>query len=342
LLCALVPSIERVRFAKNGADVTQAAVRLARYLTGRQHVFVCGYHGMHDFYIGTTSNDGGILASTKVFSHQLPYGDEARWETLFEVYHARVAGVILEVPPFPWGSEAEGAFLRWLERVTKAHGALFILDEVVTGFRTCVGGAQAWYGLHPDLTCLGKGLANGYPLAALGGPAWAMDPLTDGRVFLSTTNGGECVSLAAAKATLEVLRDTHALVDLHRAGQALGDGLQRLAQQDQLPLTVLGHPSRLVLRWEPVPGVATAAELKTVWIAEHARRGILYGGPTFPMACWGDAEVTQLVAVAAEVSTVMREALHRQTVAALLPGAPLRDVFGARYATPVEVSPCTS
>jgi glutamate-1-semialdehyde aminotransferase len=330
LICELVPCAEQVRFVKNGGDATAMAVRLARAVTHRPYVLASGYHGQHSWYIASTDRPAGTLAAEQVYTRQLPWGETSRWQQALRQLQGQVAAVIVEVPPASWRHDQNASFLHSLRRWTSEAGTVFILDEVVTGFRYRLGGAQAYYHVVPDLTCLGKGLANGYPLAAIAGPRALMRRFGQ-EVFCSSTAGGEAVSLAAAKATLLTLRDTEALAVLSAQGQALGQGLADLFTEDQLPVEILGNHARLLIQWQDVPGVATAAALKTLWLQETARRGVLFGGPTFPMTCYTAETVDTILAAAHEAAVVIRVALEHQAVTSALEGPVIEDVFGDRY-----------
>ena len=247
----------------------------------------------------------------------------------------RLAAVIVEVPPAPWGADESGGFLQWVEDLSRQQGVLFVLDEIVTGCRYHLGGAQALYEVRPDLACFSKAMGNGHAVAALVGRQDLMREFGRGHLFFSTTFGGETIGLAAAKATLETLRETDALLQLIARGTALGVGLSRVMQQSVLPATLWGNHARLHIRWETVPGVATAAELKTLWLQESIRRGVLHGpGVIFPMVCYTAHDVEVLVHVAAEVACIIRQALDTDRVHESIEGVAVTDVFDRRY-TPV-------
>jgi len=189
------------------------------------------------------------------------------------------------------------------------------LDEIVTFPRFGLHGAQEVYSVQPDLCTVSKGIANGFPLAALVGTRASMQVLNDGAIFASYTFAGETTALAACQATLEVLETTDALDRLHTAGHQYGDGLQTLLRRHGLPGEVWGHPARLTVKWHASPDIASAEELRTFWIAEHALRQILVGyGVVFPMTCWTDAEVVRLLDTAAEVCRLMSKAIETHTV----------------------------
>ena len=194
-----VPGVEAVRFSKTGADVTSAAVRLARAFTGRDRIVCCGYHGWHDWYIAVTDRSRGVPAAIADLTSTFEYGD---LDSLDQALDGQTACVILEPavfdPPPP-------GFLEGVRERCERNGSLLIFDEMWTGFRLALGGAQERFGVRCDLATFSKALANGMPLSALAGRADVMR-LLDRDVFFFTTFGGEALSLAAAKATLAELK----------------------------------------------------------------------------------------------------------------------------------------
>src|SRR2546426_4552885 len=182
----MVPCAEMVRFGKNGSDATAGAVRLARAFTSRDHVAVCGYHGWQDWYIGSTSRNRGVPQSVRDLTHSFLYNDLDSLRSIFKQWQDRLAAVIMEPMNLV---EPENGFLENLKELTHAHGALLIFDETITGFRFAKGGAQEYFGVTPDLATFGKGMANGYPLAAVAGRAEFMHLMEE--VFFSFTFGGE-------------------------------------------------------------------------------------------------------------------------------------------------------
>jgi len=202
MICDMVPCAEMVRFGKNGSDVTTGAIRLARAYTGRDHIAVCGYHGWHDWYIGVTGRNQGIPQATKDLTHVFQYNDIDSLHRILNARPNQFACVIME----PMNRvHPENDFLHKVKELAHKHGALFILDEVITGFRLAIGGAQEYFGVVPDLATFGKAVANGYPLSVLAGKEEVMRKIND--THYSFTYAGECVSLAAAEATLKKLKE---------------------------------------------------------------------------------------------------------------------------------------
>lgn len=331
LLCEVLPCAEMCRFCRNGTDATNMAIRLARAYTRKQHAVFVGYHGGgSDSYGITTDKAAGILP------HITPYNHQTRWGDLTTVpRHAfdDLALVMVEVPSPPWGTARSEIrmTLETYQAIAHEYGALFVLDEIVSFPRYALGGAQALYGVTPDLCTVSKAIANGLPLAALCGQRQYMERLNVGDIFASYTFSGETTALAAAKAVITTLRDTDALIQLQRYGQRYGDGLQVLFRRYELPVTLLGNYARLAVRWQDVPGVATSQELRTLWLAEQARRGVLAGiGVVFPQCCWGEREVKALLRVADEVCQLIAKALAEHNVQAALPCPVIQDVLAVR------------
>jgi glutamate-1-semialdehyde 2,1-aminomutase/spore coat polysaccharide biosynthesis protein SpsF len=222
-----------VRFGKNGSDATAAAVRIARAFTGRERILVCGYHGWQDWYIGSTTRHLGVPKCVRELTHAVPYGDLAAVEAALVAHKGEVAALVMEpvnvtIPP-------EG-YLSDLKALLHKHGALLVFDEIITGFRVHIGGAQAHFGVTPDLACFGKALGNGMPLSAIAGRADVMALMTE--IFFSGTFGGEALSLAAAKAVLAKMRREPVIAELWRKGQELSDAVEKSAAANGLTAVI--------------------------------------------------------------------------------------------------------
>ena len=219
-LAAIMPWLEKVRFFKSGAEACAAAVRIARAATGRDLVLSCGYHGWLDWCSDAT----GVPAATKALHARLPFNDTERTVAAIRDAGDRLACVIIE-PVVDAAPTAE--WLLALRRETARTGAVLVFDEIKTAFRVALGGATERWGVQPDLTVLGKALANGYPLAAVGGDAALMDRVD--RTWISSTLATEFVSLAAARATVAAMRTHDVPRYLHDTGGRLLAGLHAIA-----------------------------------------------------------------------------------------------------------------
>ena len=221
-LAEQIPWLERVRFLKTGAEAVAAAVRLARVATGRDEVLGCGYHGWLDWCQGAAE---GVPTAVRNLFAELPFNDVAAGRAMIRARAPRLAAVVVE-PVIV--SEPAREWLQMLRVETEHAGAILIFDEIKTAFRVAIGGAVARYEVKPapDLVVLGKALANGFPLAAVGGRADLMNAAS--RTWISSTLATEGVALAAARATLEVFVRDDVCDQLHRVGTRLLHGLHEV------------------------------------------------------------------------------------------------------------------
>jgi len=325
-ICDMVPCAEMVRFGKNGSDATAGAIRLARAFTGRDHVAVCGYHGWQDWYIGSTSRNLGVPKAIQALTHGFAYNDLDSLEMLFREYAGELAAVILE--PMNVAYPAPG-FLEGIRELTERHGALLIFDETITGFRFANGGAQELFGVTPDLATFGKGLANGYPLAALAGRADIMRMLED--VFFSFTMGGETLSLAAAKAVLDKLPRENVVDHLRVQGEKVLTGVAaRIARHDVGDfLSVSGHPAWSFLNIRAA-GEYTVWQVRTLFLQEMFARGVLTLGSHNMSFAHSDDDIAQLLDTYNAVFPILRDAIAGGTLESQLRCDTLQPLFKVR------------
>lgn len=276
-----VPAADMVKFCKDGSDAVSGALKLARAATGRDMVAVCRNHpffAVDDWFIGSTAMPAGIPDTTRSLTVKFDYNDLSSLERLFDEHPDRIAAIVLEAekyaPPAP-------GFFAGLRELCDRHGALFILDEMITGFRWDVGGAQARYGIEPDLSTFGKALANGFSVSALAGKYEFMrlggfDHELERVFLLSTTHGAETHGLAAAIATMQVYRTEPVIETLWSRGERLATGLKTAAASagvaDHVP--ILGPPCCLVFGSRDESG-QPSQPFRTLLMQELIERGIL-------------------------------------------------------------------
>jgi glutamate-1-semialdehyde 2,1-aminomutase len=273
-LIGLIPCAEMVRFGKNGSDVTSAAIRLARAYTGRDRIAVSGYHGWHDWYIGTTARNLGVPKSVQDLSSKFIFNDPDSLEHLFKTDPNGFAAVILE----PTGAcEPEDGFLERVRELCDQYGVVLVFDEIVTGFRVDMGGAQRKYGVTPDLATFGKAMANGMPISTIVGRREIMKLMDD--IFFSGTFGGETLSLAAALATIEKLERINAPEVFKHTGKIIYNAVQSLITDFELNdvLSVSG------VDWWPRIVVGSndknsQIEITTLLRQELIEHGVFMGG----------------------------------------------------------------
>ncbi len=233
----LIPCAEMVKFAKNGSTVTTAAVKLARAYTGRKLIAICEEHpflSYDDWFIATTCVDKGIPGEFKPLVIKFKYNDFEMLKQIFNKYDNKIAAVIMEpvtyVPP-------ENDFLQKVKEICQRNGTIFILDEMITGFRWDLRGAQTYFNIIPDLATFGKAMANGFSVAALVGKREIMDlggicNKGKDRVFLiSTTHGAEMCGLGAFVETLNIYTKLNVIGHLWDFGKKLIDGINSIAKR---------------------------------------------------------------------------------------------------------------
>jgi len=330
----LIPSAEMVKFGVNGSDATTAAVRLARAYTGRDMVAVCQQHpffATDDWFIVTTAMSAGIPAAVRPLTVPFSYNDLASLESLFGTYPGQIAAVVLEPetvdPPAP-------GFFAGLRELCDRHGALLILDEIITGFRWHERGAQFIYAIEPDLCTFGKGMANGFPLSALAGRrevmrlgGYAEDA---DRVFLlSQTAGGQPWALAALLAVIDTYEQEHIVEQLHSIGADLRAGVEEVVAAAGLSdyFQLRGRDCNLVYVARDGEG-SPSQEFRTLVLQEFLEHGIL--APSFVVNAAHDPKaVRQAVDAVAELMPVYRRALE-EGVSAVLRGRPVRPAIRRR------------
>lgn len=321
-----IPCAEQVRFGKNGSDVTSAAVRLARAHTGRERIVACGYHGWHDWYIGTTTRDLGVPHAVKALTTTVPFNDLDALEDVLSRDGDQIAAVIME----PTSKDpAQPGYLEGVRALTERHGVVLVFDEIITGFRVALGGAQAKSGVTPDLACFGKAMGNGMPISAVVGRTDIMKGMEE--IFFSATFGGETLSLAAAIATIDKLERDNVPERLGARGAKLMEGINlELADKGLGDVLAFGGESwwpRLALSNPPVE----AGVLNSLLRQEFVANGLLIGASLNLCLAHDDDGVTaETVAGVGRAAAVVRAALDSADPAAYLRGDKIQPTFAVR------------
>jgi len=329
---ATVPTAEMVKFAKNGSDVTTAAVRLARAVTGRPLVAVCRdqpFFSTDDWFIGTTPMPAGIPDPVTDLTVSFPYGDLAAAEELLRRHDGRVACMILEAATL---HDPPPGYLEGLRDITQRHGCLLVFDEMITGFRWSEAGAQGLYGVTPDLSTFGKALGNGFAVSALAGRRDVMERgglhHSEDRVFLlSTTHGAETHSLAAAMAVLETYVAEGIAARLHALGDRLAAGVRDAAAGMGVAdhVVLRGRASNLVFATLDENG-QPSQDYRTLFLRQLIAGGVL--GPSFVVSsALSEDDIDRTVDVVAQACAVYRKALDAADPSAWLGGRPVKPVF---------------
>jgi glutamate-1-semialdehyde 2,1-aminomutase len=270
LLTSVIPGGELAYLLKTGSDANSAAVRLSRIFTGRKKVIRWGYNGWHDWAAGIPA---GIPEATQADTLLFDYWDLEALENVFERNPAQVACVVI----MPFGDEvAPSGHLQDIRRIAHDYGALFVLDEMRSGFRLSLGGAQQHLGVQADVSTFSKAMANGHPISAVVGRAEILDCFSSTRI--SSTFYADPAAMAAALTTIAILRDTDAIRHLWNIGSAFQEGLQKLVASYDLPAEVVGYPPIPFLRFTHADRAMREYAARE-FVAETTRRGVL------PMPC---------------------------------------------------------
>ena len=328
----LIPSAEMVKFAKNGSDATTAAVKLARAYTGKDIVVRCleqPFFSTNDWFIGDTACDAGIPSAIKCLTKNFRYNDSNSLEKVLKENENNVACVILEAAAT---EDPKPGFLEDVKRITHKYGALLIFDEMISGFRWHPQGAQTYYGVTPDLSTFGKAIGNGFSVSAVVGKREFMQlgglEHDKPRVFLlSTTHGGETHALAAAKATIEVLRDGKIIQNNWMKGQKLIDGFNTLAKEfnigQQIKMQGIAcSPYQVFLNKEGNVDLS----LRTLYLQEMIKEGVL-----IPYIAIADAhnndDIVKTLEATRKAMSILKQAIEQGSTDGLLIGKSVKPVF---------------
>lgn len=357
-LLGMIEGAEMVKFAKDGSSTTTAALKLARAYTGRDMVALCSDHpffSVNDWFIGTTPLDAGIPQAVKDLTVTFRYNDLDSVRDLFKKYPGQIACLMMEPAKY---DDPEDHFLHKVQELCRANGTVFVLDEMITGFRWHNGGGQKYYDIVPDLSTFGKALANGFSTSALLGKREIMQlgglMHDKPRVFLlSTTHGAESHALAAAIATMRTYQTEPVIETLNRQGQRLADGMNRaIGKHDlQKQVEVIGKPCSLVFATRDQQGNASQA-FRTLFLQELIRHGVIAPSLVVNYA-HSDRDIDQTICAIDQSLAVYRKALD-EGVENYLVGRPSQSVYrrfnfpqnglpvGIGNSVPVSVNPVAS
>ena len=314
-MLGVIDGAEMVKFAKNGSDVTTAAVKLARAYTGRDLVAICAdqpFFSTDDWFIGSTETSAGIPRAVIDLTLKFPYNDLTQLRELFDRHPGQIACVLLEAeaitPPAP-------GYLPSVKELCQKEGAVLIFDEMITGFRWHLGGAQKFHGVVPDLSTFGKAMGNGFAIAALTGKRDIMRlgglDHDQPRVFLlSTTHGAETHALAASLETIRIYREQNVVEFLWKQGERLRAGINQAVTRRRIAgqFEVVGRPCNLVYRTKDTAGQPSQA-FRTLFLQELIRGGIL--APSFVVSfSHSDADIDRTVDVVDRALDVYARALE--------------------------------
>lgn len=326
----VITGAEMVKFAKNGSDVTTAAVKLARAYTGRDIVATCADHpffSVDDWFIGGTETNAGIPQAIRDLTVSFRYNSIESVRELFLKHPGRIACLMMEAAT---SEEPQDGFPGAVKQICEENGSVFVLDEMITGFRWHLGGAQSSYGVVPHLSTFGKGMGNGFAIAALAGKREIMrlgglDHSSERVFLLSTTHGAETHALAAARETLRVYQRCHVVERLYAQGERLSAGIAESIKRHKIGrhFDVIGRPCNLIYTTRDEKGKPSQA-FRTLFLQELIRRGVI--APSF-VVCFShsDEDIDRTVEVVDQALDVYGKALN-DGIEKHLHGRPVKPV----------------
>ena len=269
ILHEVVPNAEMVRFMKTGEDANLSNVRIARAHSKRDMILTSGYHGYPDWFAVEESPRNGVPAMLRDYVKVIPWGDSETAEKLIRQYHERIACVISI--PYDMNEDISGSYIKHLRSLTREYGIILILDEVWTGFRLALGGAQEFFGVDADLASYAKAMANGYPISTYVGKKEFLSELNHFK--MTTTYAGETLSIAAAIATLNIMRREPVHEHLRKMGKRLMDGFNVIAKDAGIEAYAAGLPVSSFLKFN-TPDAGYNNRLEYIWFRELFREGV--------------------------------------------------------------------
>lgn len=265
----IIPCAEMTRFTKTGSDAVTAAVRGARAITQKNMILYCGSGGVWDDWFSIfTSRNKGIPEFNRKFLRFFSYNNVTQLEELFQKYKGQIAAVVMEPSVY---EKPKDNFLQKVKKITHENESLLIYDEILTGFRMAKGGGQEYFGVEPDMATFAKGIANGMPLGAVVGKSEFMKIFEE--VFVSTTYGGEALSLAACVATVKEYETNDICGHMWKMGTIIKESFNRLAKEKNLNAECIGFPSRLKFLIKDETGQDSLL-LKSLFLQELIEMGI--------------------------------------------------------------------
>ncbi len=324
-LVEVLPMAEMVKFVKNGGDATTAAIRLARAYTGRKRVAMSGYHGMHDWSIGASANRKGVPEEVCALTKTFKYNDLESLENVLKEYPDEYAAVILE--PIQSNGPKEG-YLQAVVDMAHKYGAVAIFDEVVSGFRYAIGGGSELYGVNPDLASFGKGCANGMPISFVAGKKEIIKLIEQG-VFISTTFGGDALSMAGALATVKEMQEKDVMGHAWKLGKIMLDGLKELVKKHgvEKAVAVSGLDPHCGVSFEGV-GSLNYLDINSVWTKVMLENGILCMAINNISFSHTEDDIKKYLDAADKAFAEIKKAIDKDSVEGILPdGVRVNPIF---------------
>ena len=323
LICDVVPSAEMVKFSKTGSGSATGAIRGARALTKRDKIAYCGSGGVwHDWYAAIISRNQGIPKFNQDLILPFDYNDFDGLEYIFDQNKDEIACVFMEATIF---DKPNNDFLHKVKKLAHKNNIVLIFDEIVTGFRFANGGAQELFGVEPDITVLGKGIANGMPLSAITGKTEYMKIFDD--VFFSTTYAADTLSLAAGQATILEFKEKPVVKTIWENGTLLMEQFNKITSENSINLRLEGYPVRMKVVGQDSKGNDSIL-FRSLFIQEFVKKGIfVHPGVEYISFSHTKEDIKKTIQVLIDSIPVFKKATEENDFESYLDGKPSRSVY---------------
>ena len=323
LISQTIPHAEMVKFEKTGSNVVTGAVRAARHITKKDKIAYCGSGGVwHDWWATVVSRDGGVPEFNRDLISIFDYNDIDGLEQIFENNPNQIAAIVLEPTIF---EKPENDFLKKVRKIADQNDAILILDEIVTGFRFDIGGAQKYFDIKGDFVCFGKGMGNGLPIAAITGPNEFMKKFDD--LWVSSTNNPETLSLAGTKAVINEMKEKNTIAHCWEIGKKLFDNWNKVSQENNLDMKMIGYPIRMKIQCKDSHG-KNSETMKALVLQEMVKKGIfLPPGQCFLSYSHSNEDINNTVEILEDVCCKIQNKVKNDDYQSHLEGIPPQTIW---------------
>jgi len=323
-MCQVIPHTEMVKFEKSGSNAVTAAIRAARAITKREKIAYCGSGGVwHDWQAAMVSRDGGVPQFNKDLIKIFDYNDADGLEQIFDDNKDEIAAIVLEPTHF---EKPQDDFLKKVRKIADRYNTVLVLDEIVTGFRFDLGGAQKYFDIKGDLMCFGKGMGNGLPISAITGPREYMKIFDD--LWVSSTNNMEALSMAGSLATIQEMRERNTIAQCWQVGKRLFEGWNKIIEKNNINAKMTGYPVRMESLCYDPSGVESLA-LKSLIFQEMVKRGIFLSplGAVYLSYSHSFEDIDKTLEILDDVCKIINEKVSNANYEKLLEGKMPKSIW---------------
>jgi glutamate-1-semialdehyde aminotransferase len=323
LLCKTIPNTDMVKFEKTGSNAVTGAVRAARAITKKNKIAYCGSGGVwHDWYAASISRNDGVPSFNKKLIKIFDYNDSDGLEQIFEDNKNEISSIVLEPSVYEIPNKT---FLHKIRKIADKNNAVLILDEIVTGFRFDLGGGQKFFDIKGDLVCFGKGMGNGLPISAITGKSEFMKIFE--KLWVSTTNGSETLSLAGTLATIIEMKEKKTIQKCWKTGKKLFDGWNKIADSYNISAKMIGYPIRMHTHCLDSHG-HESIELKALILQEMVKQGIFMSpGPSFISYSHSVNDIESTLKAFSNVCKFIQNTTHNDNFVNFLQGSLPKTIY---------------